>query len=164
MNAMLFLLLVLSSVSCAAELPQLSDQDAALREKLLQAPTQLSIAGVTIAFEAEAYLNLMPGVVMPPGYKVDCTKAGRFIVPIRLQVSSAVPNRVVIDAVWVHSNGKWWSGTFNRDERNGLAMIARGCPTEHFASGDLVDVIIRVQSEQRIEYLRALPKRLKAAI
>jgi hypothetical protein len=163
MKGMAILFLIVSLVSCAAELPKLSTQELASRTKLLEAPTQLTIAGVTISFESEAYLDLMPRSVLPAGEKIDCTKEGWLIVPVHLKVSSPLPTGLVIDGVWVHSNGKWWSGTFNRDERGGLAMIARGCPTDPFKPGDMIDVVIRLQQEQKVEHLRALPNQLGAA-
>jgi hypothetical protein len=134
--------------------------------KLLEAPTTINVAGVPLSFEPLAYLNLMPGLIISPDRKIDCMKEGPLIVLIRIS-TAALPADTQMASVWVHSDGNWWSGQFNTDETrkegDHLVMIARGCPTQSFNPGTFVDVIVGVQHEQTILYLRAPKRQLEAA-
>jgi hypothetical protein len=134
--------------------------------ELLKAPTELNIGGVKLSFESEAYLDLMLQMIDSSDRKIDCAMEGRLIVPIRIHVS-VLPKDTTIENVWIHSDGKWWSGKFNAAEtgkgKDHLRMITRGCPTQIFRRGAFADVIVEVRDKRTTRYLRAPAKRLGAA-
>jgi len=131
---------------------------------LLSAPTKLEVGAETLTIESRGYFDRMPRIIVP-GQEIDCARVGPFIVLITLNVR-ALPKNTAIERLWVHSEGKWWSGSFDagstRLEGNRLVMISRGCPVRTLTPGMSADVIVEVRHERTRKYLRAPAKPLGA--
>ncbi len=112
------------------------------------ASTTLQLDGKNIKLETYAYVNVMPGVFVPKEKQVliDCSKSGRFIVGTLISVAdeSALPLGIEVNRVWVHINGSWWKGVFNKEETSltekTIRTVARDCPQKVPRDGEKVKV------------------------
>ncbi len=135
------------------------------------ASTSLQLNGKGIKLETFAYVNVMPRVILPKEKQVpiDCSKSGRFIVITTISVTdeSALPSGIEINRVWVHINGTWWAGVFNKDETNvtekTIRTVARDCPQKGLRGDEKVKVIVAFSQDGKTYYLRSTQEKLSAA-
>jgi len=162
LSSLFFLLATLITAEVNAQSPS---------KAVRSASTSLQLNGKSIKLETFAYVNVMPGVVLPKEKQVpvDCSKSGRFIVTTTISVTdeSALPSGIEINRVWVHINGSWWEGVFNKDETNvtkkTIRTVARDCPQKGLRGGEKVKVIVALSHNGKTYYLRSTQEKLSAA-
>ncbi len=135
------------------------------------ASATLRLEGKTIKLKTDAYVNSMPQVI-DPGNKqpaVDCSKSGRFIVPVNISVAddSALPAGIEISRVWVYQSDFRWKGVFNKDETNvnekTIRTVARDCIQNVMRIDEKIKVIVALSYKGQTYYLRSAQQKLLAA-
>ena len=162
LSSLFFLLTLLITAKVNAQPPP---------KAVRSASTSLQLNGKGIKLETVAYVNVMPRVILPKEKQVpiDCSKSGRFIVITTISVTdgSVLPTGIEINRVWVHINGTWWEGVFNKDETNvtekTIRTVARDCPRKVLRGDEKVKVIVAFSQGGKTYYLRSTQEKLSAA-
>ncbi len=135
------------------------------------AVASLRLEGKTIKLKADAYVNTMPqGIDLENKQPaIDCSKSGRFIVPVNISIAneSALPSGIEISRVWVYQSGFQWKGVFNKDEttvnEKTIRTVARDCPQKGMRIGEKIKVIVALSYKGRTYYLHSAQQTLLAA-
>ncbi|HXH69239.1 MAG TPA: hypothetical protein VNI60_02715 [Pyrinomonadaceae bacterium] len=138
---------------------------------LRSASTTLQLDGKNIKLETYAYVNVMPRVILPKEKQslVDCSKSGRFIVITTISAAdeSPLPSGIKVNRVWVHHNGSWWEGVFNKDEttanKKTIRTVARDCPHKVLRGNGKVKVVVAVSHNGKAYYLLSTQEKLHSA-